>query len=63
MASIRLDQFLKFEGVADTGGQAKLVIQSGKVRVNGQLETRRGRQLVAGDKVDVAGKSYEVKES
>ena len=51
------------EGVADTGGQAKVVIQAGEVRVNGQLETRRGRQLVVGDRVEVAGKSYEVKGS
>ena len=62
MGSIRLDQFLKIEGVVGSGGQAKVVIHSGQVRVNGQLETRRGRQLVKGDRVDVAGKSFEVKE-
>lgn len=51
--SIRLDQFLKLQGVVGTGGQAKLLIQSGDVQVNGQVETRRRRQLVLGDVVTV----------
>jgi ribosome-associated protein len=54
MASIRLDQFLKIQGVADTGGQAKVLIQSGQVRVNDEVDTRRGRQLLPGDRVQVA---------
>ena len=49
--SIRLDQFLKLQGVAATGGQAKVMIQGGEVEVNGQTETRRGRKLVPGDVV------------
>jgi len=49
--TIRLDQFLKSQGVVGTGGQAKLVIQDGLVRVNGNTETRRRRQLRAGDVV------------
>ena len=49
--TIRLDQFLKSEGVVGTGGQAKLVIQDGQVLVNGSTETRRRRQLRAGDVV------------
>lgn len=53
--TLRLDQFLKLHGVADTGGQAKLMIQSGDVRVNGEVETRRRRKLVVGDVVAVAG--------
>lgn len=53
--ALRLDQFLKIRGMADTGGQAKLLIQGGEVRVNGQVETRRRRKLVAGDVVEVAG--------
>ncbi len=48
---IRLDQFLKLCGLADTGGQAKLLIQSALVQVNGETETRRRRQLVPGDQV------------
>lgn len=48
---IRLDQFLKLCGLASTGGQAKLLIQSALVQVNGETETRRRRQLVPGDEV------------
>lgn len=57
---IKLDQFLKFMGVASTGGQAKLRIIDGGVKVNGEVETRRGRKLVLGDKVTVEGKTFEV---
>jgi len=48
--TIRLDQFLKRCGVA-TGGQAKLLIQSGEVLVNNEVETRRRKKLRAGDEV------------
>ncbi len=57
---LRLDQFLKFIGVAGTGGQAKLMIQNGDVRVNGELETRRRRKLFRGDRVEFEGTTYEV---
>lgn len=57
---IRLNQFLKWQGIAATGGQAKLMVQGGEVLVNGIIETRRGRQLVSGDQVTVAGKTFEV---
>jgi ribosome-associated protein len=49
--SIRLDQFLKVQGVVATGGQAKMMIQGGEVKVNGEVETRRGRKLNVGDVV------------
>ena len=52
---IRLDQFLKFTGLAETGGHAKLLIQNGEVAVNGQVETRRRRKLQASDVVTVGG--------
>ncbi|WP_199246400.1 RNA-binding S4 domain-containing protein [[Phormidium] sp. ETS-05] len=58
---IKLDQFLKYQGVAATGGQAKLMIQDGEVEVNGEVETRRGRKLVEGDRVTVAGRVWQVK--
>ena len=57
---MKLDQFLKFQGVTLTGGQAKHLIQSGFVAVNGELEVRRGRQLSVGDIVTVEDESYEV---
>ncbi len=57
---IRLGQFLKLAGVVETGGEAKLRIQEGEARVNGEVETRRGRQLVPGDLVEFAGEVLEV---
>jgi len=58
--TIKLDQFLKLTGAVETGGQAKLLIQGGEVRVNGELETRRGRKLIPGDVVELEGESYAV---
>lgn len=58
--AIRLDQFLKWHGVAGTGGQAKLLIQSGQVAVNGEAETRRRRKLLPGDVVTVNEKQLVV---
>ncbi|HEY9826857.1 MAG TPA: RNA-binding S4 domain-containing protein [Stenomitos sp.] len=55
---MKLDQYLKFQGVVATGGQAKLLIQDGLVNVNGQVETRRGRKLVEGDRVQTMGQSF-----
>ena len=57
---IRLGQFLKLAGVVETGGEAKLRIQEGEAQVNGEVETRRGRQLVPGDLVEFAGAVLEV---
>ena len=59
---IKLDQFLMFLGVAQTGGQAKLMIVDGDVKVNGELETRRGRKLFIGDKVTVGNQTFEVRD-
>ena len=44
------------QGLAGTGGEAKLRIQRGDVRVNGAIETRRGRQLAPGDAVEIDGR-------
>ena len=52
---IKLDQFLKWQGIAQTGGEAKIIIKEGQVEVNGIEEIRRGRKLVTGDLVTVAG--------
>lgn len=57
---IRLGQLLKLAGVVETGGEGKLRIQEGEAKVNGQVETRRGRQLVVGDLVEFAGEILEV---
>tara|TARA_B100000809_G_scaffold241706_2_gene265117 strand:+ start:706 stop:897 length:192 start_codon:yes stop_codon:yes gene_type:complete len=52
----KLDQYLKFNGWVESGGEAKLKIRSGDVLVNGVVETRRGRQLNPGDVIEVDGK-------
>ena len=51
--TIRLGQLLKLAGVAGGGGDAKALLATGTVRVNGEAETRRGRQLHPGDEVAV----------
>ncbi|AEG44075.1 RNA-binding S4 domain-containing protein [Isoptericola variabilis] len=51
---IRLGQFLKLAGLAESGTQARDLVADGEVRVNGEVETRRGRQLVRGDRVTLA---------
>lgn len=53
--SIRLGQFLKLANLVDTGGVSKELIAAGEVTVNGEVDTRRGRQLKVGDVVGVAG--------
>ena len=58
--TIRLDQFLKLAQVVGSGGQAKQLIQGGQVSVNGQLETRRRRQLKPGDQVTIGDELLEV---
>jgi ribosome-associated protein len=58
--TIRLGQYMKFAGLAATGGEAKHLIQEGLVRVNGEVETRRKRQLHAGDTVEFQGHTLTV---
>ena len=58
--SIRLGQFLKLANLIEHGADAKAVVQQGLVRVNGEVETRRGRQLVRGDVVQVATQAARV---
>ncbi|MGC4933146.1 RNA-binding S4 domain-containing protein [Gordonia sp. DT30] len=58
--AIRLGQFLKLAGLIDSGAEAKEVISDGLVSVNGEVETRRGRQLHVADVVEFAGRSARV---
>ena len=53
---ITLGQFVKLAGLAETGGDAKVLVVSGLVRVNGQIEKRRGHRLAPGDVVEVGGR-------
>lgn len=59
-ASIRLGQFLKLSNLIDSGADAKSVIAEGLVSVNGDVETRRGRQLRPGDVVVYSGRGARV---
>ncbi|GAA4807397.1 RNA-binding S4 domain-containing protein [Nocardioides caeni] len=58
--SIRLGQFLKLANLVESGADAKPVIADGVVTVNGTVERRRGRQLVLGDVVELAGQAARV---
>lgn len=51
--TIRLGQFLKLANLAESGAQARELVAEGEIRVNGAVETRRGRQLAPGDLVEV----------
>lgn len=53
--SITLNDFIKTSGLVGTGGQAKMLIQSGEVMVNGVWETRRRRKLFPGDSIELLG--------
>jgi len=48
---IKLDSFLKAVDAVSSGGEAKMLIQDGRVMVNGEIESRRGRKLRHGDRV------------
>lgn len=58
--SIRLGQFLKLAGLVESGADAKELIADGEVRVNGETETRRGRNLRIGDVVTLDDESARV---
>ena len=49
--TLKLDQFLKWNNLVSSGGEAKTLIKSGYVKVNGEIEKKRGRKLIKGDKV------------
>ena len=57
---IKLQELLKFAGAAGTGGEAKLLIQNGEVKVNGEVCTMRGKKLYPGDRAELAGGIYVV---
>ena len=57
---IKLGQLLKLAGLVESGVDAKFVIQDGLVKVNGQVETQRGKKIVAGDVVEYDGNSVKV---
>ena len=58
---IDLCQFIKFAGLAESGGAAKQMVADGSVRVNGAVELRKRKQLAAGDEVSVGGRTIVVR--
>ena len=57
---IKLDSFLKYAGAVLSGGEAKELIQGGKVSVNGEVCTMRGKKMRPGDEAEIGGKIYRV---
>lgn len=58
---VELYKILKFEGLTENGGMAKQMIATGQVCVNGEVETRKRKKIIAGDKIEFSGQSIEVK--
>lgn len=57
---IKLGQALKAAGLADSGVEAKFMIQDGKVKVNGQVEIQRGKKLFSGDVIEFGGETVKI---
>jgi len=57
---VELFKLLKFEGLAESGGQAKAMIADGLVKLNGVVEIRKRKKVVSGDTIEFDGQSYEV---
>jgi ribosome-associated protein len=55
---IKLDSYLKGVNVVGSGGEAKIIIADGQVMVNGKIETRRGRKLYPGDRVELGNHEF-----
>lgn len=58
--TIKLDQFLKWAEITNSGGEAKALITEGLVKLNGEVEIRRGKVLNSGDIIEFQGKKYQV---
>ncbi len=58
--SIKLDAFLKWASIASSGSEAKIYVQDGMVKVNGEVCTQRGKKLKIGDRVNFDGSDFEI---
>lgn len=58
---IKLDQFLKFVDIAMSGGEAKFIIECEEIKVNGEVETRRGKKLRSGDIISYQDREMKIK--
>jgi|UniRef100_A0A486XPL9 ribosome-associated protein len=59
--AVELYKILKFEGLLGSGGEAKAAIDSGLVKVNGEVETRKRRQINAGDIIEIGGETLQMR--
>lgn len=57
---IKLDAFLKWANIVVMGSEAKMFIQNGNVKLNGSVETQRGKKLKKGDIIEFEGESYKI---
>lgn len=57
---VELYKILKFEGLRASGAEAKAAIAEGNVKVNGEFETRKRKQIVAGDVIECDGETYQI---
>ena len=57
---VELYKILKFEGMAESGSRAKMLISEGQVRVNGEVETRKRRKIVSGDSIQLFDETIRV---
>lgn len=57
---IRLDAFLKFCNIAQTGGHAKIIVKDGEVKCNGEVCTQRGKKLRVGDEIEYDNEIYRI---
>ncbi len=55
---IKLSQFMKFAGIVNTGGEAKILLSEADITVNGEAENRHGRKLYPNDVVIIDGRKY-----
>ncbi|MDF3127938.1 RNA-binding S4 domain-containing protein [Kiritimatiellaeota bacterium B1221] len=59
-APVELFKILKFEGIAESGGEAKSMIENGHVLLNGKIETRKRKKIVSGDLIEVNQESLKI---
>jgi len=58
---VELYKILKFEGMVPSGGEAKLVVSEGMVKVNGVVETRKRKKITSGDTIEFSGEIVKIK--
>ena len=57
---VELYKILKFEGLVGSGGEAKMIISNGQVKVNGAVETQRRKKIVHGDQIEINGEALNI---